>query len=127
MVDAGKLTYGVDVDLACYRDGVRSTPSDAAPLRGRTADVATMKRMFTEDQHSIRLKCPQMHSKKLWRMIATMEDFFQMGGGANVYLTPAGAQGFAPHYDDIEAFVLQLEGRKRWRVYKPPTDDELLI
>lgn len=24
-------------------------------------------------------------------------------------------QGFAPHFDDIDAFVLQLEGRKRWR------------
>ena len=126
MVEAGKLTYGVDVDLACYRDRVRTTPSDAAPLRGRTADITTMKRMFSKEQHSIRLKCPQMHSKKLWRMIATLEDYFQMGGGANVYLTPAGAQGFAPHYDDIEAFVLQLEGRKRWRVYKPPTDDDLL-
>ncbi len=22
-------------------------------------------------------------------------------------------------YDDIEAFVLQLEGKKRWRVYNP--------
>ena len=35
------------------------------------------------------------------------------------YLTPANSQGFAPHYDDIEAFVLQLEGRKHWRVYAP--------
>ena len=35
------------------------------------------------------------------------------------YLTPPGTQGFAPHYDDIEAFVLQVEGCKRWRVYRP--------
>jgi len=33
------------------------------------------------------------------------------------YLTPPGSQGFAPHYDDIEAFVLQLEGKKRWKLY----------
>jgi lysine-specific demethylase/histidyl-hydroxylase NO66 len=39
--------------------------------------------------------------------------------GANCYLTPPGSQGLAPHYDDIEAFVLQLEGRKRWRIYNP--------
>ena len=35
------------------------------------------------------------------------------------YLTPAGSQGFAPHYDDIEAFVVQLEGKKHWRLYNP--------
>lgn len=35
------------------------------------------------------------------------------------YLTPAGSQGFSPHYDDIEAFILQLEGRKRWKLYAP--------
>ncbi len=38
--------------------------------------------------------------------------------GSNAYLTPGGAlnQGFAPHYDDIEAFILQLEGYKHWKV-----------
>ena len=37
-----------------------------------------------------------------------------------VVLRSVSAQGFAPHFDDIEAFVLQLEGRKRWRVYGYP-------
>ena len=35
------------------------------------------------------------------------------------YLTPPGSQGFAPHYDDIEAFVIQLEGKKHWKLYNP--------
>lgn len=46
--------------------------------------------------------------------------------GANVYLTPKGSQGFAPHYDDIEAFVLQVEGKKHWRVYKPTSRNTTL-
>jgi lysine-specific demethylase/histidyl-hydroxylase NO66 len=43
-----------------------------------------------------------------------------------VYLTPAGSQGFAPHYDDIEAFILQLEGKKLWKLYKPRSSEEEL-
>lgn len=42
------------------------------------------------------------------------------------YLTPPDSQGFAPHYDDIEAFVLQLEGKKHWRLYNPLSDREIL-
>eukprot|EP01052_Picozoa_sp_SAG31_P011886 SAG31_NODE_684_length_12833_cov_8.046411_4_plen_429_part_00 len=39
--------------------------------------------------------------------------------GVNAYMTPADSQGLAPHHDDIEAFVLQIEGRKEWRIYEP--------
>ena len=59
-------------------------------------------------------------------MLSTLQEFFGCFVGANVYLTPPGSQGFAPHYDDIEAFVLQLEGQKRWRLYDPRTPDEVL-
>lgn len=41
-----------------------------------------------------------------------------------MYLTPPDTQGFAPHYDDIEAFILQLEGKKHWKVYKPRNANE---
>lgn len=36
---------------------------------------------------------------------------------ANVYLTPANAQGFRRHYDAHDVFVVQIEGEKLWRVY----------
>ena len=45
--------------------------------------------------------------------------------GANVYLTPPGTQGFAPHFDDVDVFLLQLEGRKHWRLYEPSEGDKL--
>ena len=31
----------------------------------------------------------------------------------------AGTQGLAPHYDDVEIWVCQTEGSKRWRLYAP--------
>jgi len=39
--------------------------------------------------------------------------------GANLYSTPAGAQGFAAHFDTHDVFVVQLEGAKTWRVFRP--------
>lgn len=34
-----------------------------------------------------------------------------------VFLTPPSAQGFSAHFDRFSVFVLQLEGKKRWRIY----------
>ena len=59
-------------------------------------------------------------------MLAQLEEFFGCGAGCNVYATPAGMQGFAPHWDDIDAFVLQLEGEKHWRLYAARDPSERL-
>ncbi|HET6729118.1 MAG TPA: cupin domain-containing protein [Jiangellaceae bacterium] len=45
--------------------------------------------------------------------------------GVNAYLTPAGNRGFATHYDTHDVFVLQVGGRKRWRVHEPVLVDPL--
>ena len=37
----------------------------------------------------------------------------------NAYVTPPGSQGFAPHHDTHDVFVLQVDGSKRWNVYPP--------
>jgi hypothetical protein len=46
----------------------------------------------------------------------------------NAYVTPPQSQGFAPHYDTHDVFVLQVAGRKAWRVHEPvleaPLPDE---
>lgn len=38
-----------------------------------------------------------------------MEEVFGCLCGASAYLTPPKAQGLAPHWDDVEVFVLQTE------------------
>lgn len=48
-----------------------------------------------------------------------MECFFGSLVRINVYVTPPDSQGLPPHYDDVEVFILQLEGEKHWRLYKP--------
>jgi ribosomal protein L16 Arg81 hydroxylase len=37
----------------------------------------------------------------------------------NAYLTPPNAQGFEPHFDPHDIFVLQIAGSKRWRIFDP--------
>ncbi|WP_437664955.1 cupin domain-containing protein [Sorangium sp. So ce1182] len=44
----------------------------------------------------------------------------------NVYATPPGSQGFRAHFDVTDVFVLQLEGRKAWRVREPQIELPLL-
>ena len=48
-------------------------------------------------------------------MVALLEEYFGCGGGCNAYLTPAHCQGFAPHFDDVDAFILQALVRVRVR------------
>jgi lysine-specific demethylase/histidyl-hydroxylase NO66 len=44
---------------------------------------------------------------------------------ANAYLTPATSRGFAVHHDTHDVFVLQVAGRKSWRVYEPVLESPL--
>ncbi|WP_375480346.1 cupin domain-containing protein [uncultured Jatrophihabitans sp.] len=43
----------------------------------------------------------------------------------NAYVTPPQNQGFAPHYDVHDVFVLQVAGRKRWTIHEPVVRDPL--
>jgi lysine-specific demethylase/histidyl-hydroxylase NO66 len=68
----------------------------------------------------------------LHRLWPALIDFTQRLGDelaqplqVNAYLTPAGNQGFATHYDTHDVFVLQVDGRKRWRLHEPVLPDPL--
>ena len=121
MVRSGSLEWTADIDAASYVNGKRET------LNGEgVAKPADAWRRYREGC-SLRLSWPQKHSEPIWRFISLLEEFFGCGGGANVYATPPGnKQGFAPHWDDIDAWILQLDGAKRWRVYAPLSINETL-
>ncbi|XP_060947430.1 ribosomal oxygenase 1 isoform X3 [Limanda limanda] len=114
------VQYGVNLDVTSYTNGKRETHNPP----GRALPFTVWN--FYESGCSLRLLNPQSFSSTVWNVLSILQEQFGSMAGANVYLTPPGTQGFAPHYDDIEAFVVQLEGKKHWRVYKPRTDDEVL-
>jgi hypothetical protein len=93
-------------------------------VSGERESLAELSAGAFEEGWSIRALRPQAHSDMLWRTCSLLESYWNCNAGANVYWTPAGTQGFAPHYDDVDVFVLQLEGAKRWRVFAPQRDQD---
>ncbi|XP_039187672.1 ribosomal oxygenase 1 [Crotalus tigris] len=114
------VQFGVNLDVTSYEDGKRETHNPV----GRAVPAVVWD--FYRNGCSLRMLNPQAFSVTLWHVLSILQEQFSSMVGANTYLTPAGTQGFAPHYDDIEAFVIQLEGKKHWRVYAPRLQDEIL-
>jgi len=114
-----RVLYGKNLDVTSY-DGKRETHNP----EGRVYPAVLWD--FYNNGCSIRMLNPQTFHNAVWRLCATLQDHFQNMVGANVYLTPPGTQGFAPHYDDVEVFMLQLEGKKHWKLHKSRTEEEKL-
>ena len=73
-------------------------------------------------QQGATLIMPQLQRRErpLVQLCRTLEQRFSHAVQTNIYLTPAGAQGFQTHYDTHDVLIVQVEGRKRWRLYDAP-------
>lgn len=61
------------------------------------------------------------HVHSLRQFCNTLQDQLGHPTQTNLYLTPAGAQGFSPHYDSHDVVVLQVFGKKTWKIYESDT------
>ncbi|XP_078000237.1 bifunctional lysine-specific demethylase and histidyl-hydroxylase NO66-like isoform X2 [Glandiceps talaboti] len=120
IVRENELEFSKNIDVTTYTDGKRETHNPVGRVH------APVLWDYYQNGCSVRMLNPQTYCKPLWKLNSTLQEYFGSCVGANIYLTPPGSQGFAPHYDDIEAFVIQLEGKKHWRLYSPRTDEENL-
>uniref|UniRef100_A0A1B6GDQ5 Bifunctional lysine-specific demethylase and histidyl-hydroxylase n=1 Tax=Cuerna arida TaxID=1464854 RepID=A0A1B6GDQ5_9HEMI len=120
MLRENVVCFTKHLDITSYTDGVRETHN----VLGRAQPNLVWD--FYSNGCSVRLLNPQAFLPKIHALNATLQEYFGCFVGANVYLTPPNSQGFAPHYDDIEAFVLQIEGKKHWKVYPPRNEQETL-
>jgi bifunctional lysine-specific demethylase and histidyl-hydroxylase NO66 len=124
----GTLQYGVDLNVTRYQLADNHN-NNGGPVNKRRVTLDPVgsfvgpelwTRYYEAEHATVRYLAPQKLSPSLHSLLSLLESEWGCMVGCNAYLTPAQSQqGFAPHYDDIEAFVLQLEGTKRWRVYKP--------
>ena len=138
-----QLAYGDEVDLTRYdymdANGKVCVGAEAAAFRSAgksgvrktlnpdgVADAPTVWRHVDEAGCSARFVTPQKHSEPVWRLLASLQDEWGSLAAANAYYTPASAQGFSPHFDDVEVFAMQLEGAKTWTLYAPPEEEREL-
>lgn len=101
---------------AYYRAGWLSPPTAG---EGKTPQAAVLYDAYAKG-FTITVRVERL-SEPLALLCRDLERVFHCGAIAELFMTPKGAQGLAPHADGHDVFVLQLEGTKSWSVY-PRTD-----
>ncbi|KAG5325003.1 RIOX1 oxygenase, partial [Pseudoatta argentina] len=106
------VLFTKNLDITSYSHGVKEIHNP--PGRAHASIVGD----YFRNNCSVRMLNPQIFIPQIYALNAILQEVFGCFVGANIYLTPANSQGFAPHYDDVEIFILQIEGKKRWKLYK---------
>ncbi|NWH69860.1 RIOX2 oxygenase, partial [Piaya cayana] len=108
------LYYGRDINICRSVNGKKKVLNKEGKV-----NYMQLKKDFDQKKATIQFHQPQRFKEELWKIQEKLECYFGSLVGSNVYITPQGSQGLPPHYDDVEVFILQLEGEKHWRLYKP--------
>jgi peptidylprolyl isomerase len=115
-VAAGQLKFGEHLNVVRFDKATRKRTTLNGPA-GKVASKDEIERLWS-DGATLQVMHPQQRNDAVWRLSSALEDTFGSLVGANCYITPKHAQGLAPHFDDVEVFVLQLEGAKEWTLHK---------
>ncbi|XP_036451626.1 ribosomal oxygenase 2 [Colossoma macropomum] len=113
-LSAQGLEYARDLNVCRCVNGKKKVMNK----EGRV-NYSQLRKDFDQKRATIQFHQPQRFKDELWRIQEQLECFFGSLVGSNVYITPQESQGLPPHYDDVEVFILQLEGQKHWRLYEP--------
>jgi ribosomal protein L16 Arg81 hydroxylase len=65
------------------------------------------------------IKQAQNHWKSIGMLCRDVEAILHHPVGATIVLSPQDSQGLSLHFDDVDVFVLQIEGEKHWQIYQP--------
>jgi hypothetical protein len=107
--DINVVQHGKDIPRQSFTtDTGRIDPVQTSKLFAQGATV-----IFTQLQGRL---------PALGRLCADMEKLLSQRMQTNIYLTPADAQGFPPHWDTHDVFVLQISGTKHWSIYNTQID-----
>ncbi|CAH0477233.1 unnamed protein product [Peronospora belbahrii] len=117
--ESRSMRFGTDLTVCRYIQSKRQDfHGDDSNGHATSRQVANL----LDKGYSCQFYQPQRYVDGLYELNAAFEEVFGGLAGASAYLTPANSQALAPHYDDIEAFVLQTQGRKKWKLYHPSVE-----
>lgn len=92
----------------------------------RVAEYATvdLPAIYRSYHDGFTIAINQMHRRcaPVGRLCRGLQAELHHPVGANLYLTPPQAQGFLPHVDTHDVFILQLRGIKEWHVSSPSVE-----
>ncbi|XP_041807825.1 ribosomal oxygenase 2 isoform X2 [Chelmon rostratus] len=108
------LEYYRDINVVRCINGKKKVLNKVGQVKN-----SVLNKNLVQDKATIQFHQPQRFKNELWRIQEKLECFFGALVGSNVYITPQESQGLPAHYDDVEVFILQLEGQKRWLLYTP--------
>lgn len=74
---------------------------------------------YYKDGNGITISNPETFLPTIHSMNETLQEYFHCTINSKIFLSSKSTVGFAPRCDDIDTFVLQIEGEMHWRVYKP--------
>jgi len=108
-----ELYFEGDVNVCRYVNNEKELLNEDRQITAEDVD------QYMAEQATFQFHHPQRYVDQLWTAMEKLETYFGSLVGSNVYITPKDSQGLAPHCDDVEIFVMQLEGKKEWKLYKP--------
>lgn len=75
-------------------------------------------RLYAQEHATIIVNQVGQASDKLAEFVHGVTRRLRAPTGLNIFVTPDHAQCFEAHFDEHDLFILQLEGKKRWKVYE---------
>lgn len=107
--------YGTKIPSQEYTNTIRIAGVEVS-------GVASVDKILIEYQKgaTIILQALDRRWKPLTEFCRDLESILGCRFQTNIYLTPKHSQGFAPHYDTHDVFVLQAAGKKHWKIYNSP-------
>jgi len=105
--------------------GIDKKGSENYRLVDGSLDLAGIRHDFA-DGYTIVLDGVEQYVRTVGTLARSLEVELNFPVQVNAYITPPGQIGLAPHYDDHDVLILQVQGSKIWHLYvgadRPPRE-----